>query len=87
MTATRLEWLKARCALMKIRRFARAVDRDIVDERRDHACGFVSITTTRREGGGAMDCISINSNRGWLSSPSEVFSKCSVPSMAFMAKQ
>jgi hypothetical protein len=52
MKATQLALPDARCALMKTRRFAMAVDSGSEEERWAQAWGFVSNTIVNREGGG-----------------------------------
>ena len=52
MTATSFALPEAKCALMKTRIFARAAERERVDERCAHACGLVSRTMASRDGGG-----------------------------------
>lgn len=54
MTATSFVLPEARCAFMKTRRLAMAEERGRpVEARWAQACGFVSRTIARREGGGA----------------------------------
>lgn len=55
ITAILLPWLKARWALMKMSRFAIALERERVSERRAHALGFVSRIIVRRERGGSRE--------------------------------
>lgn len=54
ITAILLPWLKARWALIKMSRFAIALERERVSDRRAHALGFVSRIIARRERGGSI---------------------------------
>jgi hypothetical protein len=53
MTATSFAFPDAKWALMKIRILARAAESESVDERCAQACGLVSRTIARSDGGGA----------------------------------
>lgn len=52
--ATLFALLNARCALMKTRRLAMAVERGRVGARRAQAWGFVSSIIVKRDGGGSV---------------------------------
>ena len=56
MTATSFVFPDAKCALMKTRMLARAVESESVEDKCAQACGLVSSTMASSEGGGAEWC-------------------------------
>jgi hypothetical protein len=59
MTAISLAFPEAKCALMKTRILARAAESDSVEDKCAQACGLVSRTMARRDGGGAVHWLDI----------------------------
>jgi hypothetical protein len=77
MTATSLAFPLARCAFMKTRRLATALERGRMEERCAQACGFVSRMIARRDGGGPVQVMTgkFEAHEAWfgaMDAPSDV---------------